>query len=118
MKHLTATICLTLAVLLGSAGVGESADVQNVFKVAETDNSDASPHYCYQAIETALVVSDEGWVPGCQQGDTLILRIAKSVGPGPILAELCDFRYEIWTELHLPHQDTVVCVYLEKKGRW
>jgi len=28
MRHLTATICLTIAVLLGSAGVGESADLQ------------------------------------------------------------------------------------------
>jgi uncharacterized protein len=28
MRHLTATICLTLAVLLGSAGVSESADLQ------------------------------------------------------------------------------------------
>ena len=28
MKHLTATICLTIAVLLGSVGVSESADFQ------------------------------------------------------------------------------------------
>ena len=70
-------------------------------------------HYCHRLIKTAFV---KDLAPGCKPGDTLILQISKQVGPGPIIGQLCDLRHEVWTE-HLEHQDTVVCVYLEKKVR-
>ena len=38
MKNLTATICLTLAVLLGSAVVSESADFQKGWTTYESDD--------------------------------------------------------------------------------
>ena len=36
MRHLTATLCLTLAVLLGSAGVSWSADLQKGLTAAQS----------------------------------------------------------------------------------
>ena len=54
MKHLTATICLTLAVLLGSAGMSESADFQ---KGAAA----------YQSGDYATTLRE--WKPLAEQGD-------------------------------------------------
>ena len=54
MKNLTATICLTLAVLLGSAGVSESADFHKGLTAHE------SAYYA-----TAL----REWEPLAEQGD-------------------------------------------------
>ena len=56
MKRLTATICLTIAVLLGSAGVGWSGDFQK--GVAAYESGDYA---------TAL----REWEPLAKQGDAM-----------------------------------------------
>ena len=56
MRHLTATICLTLAVLLGSAGVSESADFQKGLDAARSGD-----------FATAL----REWKPLAEQGDAV-----------------------------------------------
>jgi len=54
MKRLTATICLTFALLLGSAGVSESADFQKGLTA-------------YQSGDFATALRE--WKPLAQQGD-------------------------------------------------
>jgi hypothetical protein len=54
MRNLTATMCLTLAVLLGSAGMSWSADLQKGFTAAQSGD-----------FATAL----REWTPLAEQGD-------------------------------------------------
>jgi len=54
MRNLTATMCLTLAVLLGSAGMSWSADLQKSFTAAQSGD-----------FATAL----REWTPLAEQGD-------------------------------------------------
>ncbi len=54
MKRLTATLCLTIAVLLGSTGISESADFQKGAAAAQSGD-----------YATAL----RGWTPLAEQGD-------------------------------------------------
>ena len=56
MKNLTATICLTIAVLLGSVGVSASADFQKGLTAAQSGDYD-----------TAL----REWEPFAEQGDAM-----------------------------------------------
>ncbi len=56
MRNLTAILCLTLAVLLGSAGEGWSADFQKGVAAAERGD-----------FATAL----REWTPLAEQGDTI-----------------------------------------------
>jgi|TARA_B110000467_G_scaffold130780_1_gene125232 hypothetical protein len=60
MKRLTATICLSLAVLLESVGVSESADFQKGWTAYE------SSHY-------AAVLRE--WTPLAKQGDAVAYRL-------------------------------------------
>lgn len=73
----------------------------------------AEPHYCQRLITTGHV---EDLVPGCENGDTLILQIKGQVAPGPIIGQLCNLQYEVWTET-IKHQTTAVCSYLKKERR-
>ena len=59
MKRLTATICLTFALLLGSAGVSESADFQKGLTAAQSGD-----------FATAL----REWKPLAEQGDSAAQR--------------------------------------------
>ena len=56
MKRLTATICLTFALLLGSAGVSESADFQKGLTA-------------YQSGDFATALRE--WKPLAKQGDAV-----------------------------------------------
>ena len=67
MKRLTATICLTIAVLLGSVGMSWSADFQK--GVAANQSGDYA---------TAL----REWTPLAEQGDAAIQELVGSVGRG------------------------------------
>ena len=56
MRNLTATICLTLAVLIGSAGISWSADFQKGL-------------IAYQSGDFATALRE--WTPLAEQGDAL-----------------------------------------------
>jgi uncharacterized protein len=60
MRNLTATICLTVAMLLGSAGVSASADYQKGLTAAQSGD-----------FATAL----REWTPLAEQGDSSIAFI-------------------------------------------
>ena len=70
MKRLTATLCLTIAVLLGSAGVSESADLQKGWDA-------------YQSGDYATAMRE--WTPLAEQGNAgvqILLGVMYEKGQG------------------------------------